>query len=124
MKFFNFTELGSCCRAAPPPEETKRHVISDSGYHVPTSKRRSSNARCSAAHWRPALQAISEDGVTAYHASNNNQTVQKKSSGKAGHIPKATRRYSSSDTSNNKDSRTNSVPVINIPAFSPTPFVF
>lgn len=101
MKFFNFSELGSCCRAAPPPEETRGHVTSNTSGHVPSSSKR--NARCSAAHWRPALQAISEDGVIACRASNNNRTVQKKSSSKAGPTPKASRRYTSGTS--NRESR-------------------
>ncbi|XP_062106187.1 uncharacterized protein LOC133817631 [Humulus lupulus] len=121
MKFFNFSELGSCCRAAPPPEETTSvRVTTNSGRHVPSSKRRRCN---SAAHWRPALHAISEDQSIINQQKIQNQN---KSSSKAGPgsgpgprpIPKVRR----GDTSPN-DSRRNSVPVI-IPAFSPTPFVF
>lgn len=84
MKFFNFSELGACCRAAPPPEPeetTSVHVTTNSGRHVPSSKRRRCN---SAAHWRPALHAISEDQAIINQQKIQNQN---KSSSKAGPGP-------------------------------------
>lgn len=109
MKFFNFSELGSCCRPqgtpAPEPEESGSHASSG---RTPTSNYRS--IRCpastkteSAAHWRPALPAISEGAVVAQLVeSKSKQMVQKKSPTKSGSMAKD-KRYSS--TNSLKESR-------------------
>ena len=82
--FFNFSELGSCCRpqatTAEFPAAEEGGVCASVG-HAPPKR----GGRCSASgQWRPGLPAISEVGVAAAVrvAGTSNQTARRKPPGR------------------------------------------
>lgn len=91
----------------PAPAAKENGGQASSG-HASTPRR---NGRCSASmknvsagHWRPALQAITEDGlVDPVVESKSKQMVQKKSLTKGGSNMAKSHRYNSTNSS--KDSR-------------------
>ncbi|CAL9013843.1 unnamed protein product [Prunus brigantina] len=109
MKFL--LELGSCYRSSSSSKQTQDHEM------IRSRVRRSKSAE-SAQQWRPALVAISEEGVASGH---EGKAQSDKISSKKGRKAKA---RSLSCISHDELSGGNNAPVFVPAAFAATPFMF
>ncbi|XP_059661032.1 uncharacterized protein LOC132307327 [Cornus florida] len=113
-------ELRLCCCGstvrAPPPQEVVPLTSAANGH---ASRGRLAKVHSSTSQWKPALSAISEDGVVSEMDRNNERAVrsEKKQLAKSRSMP-MTR-----SPRHGNDYRKSTSPMA-LPAFSPTPFLF